>query len=81
MSVRKKERRKLRIDTSLGICGYAEHMTIDELRERVVGEDFDATCPRCGMFHLTREEIEELNKEKLVDSQKFVDVCKEAKGK
>ncbi len=80
MSVRKKVRKKLRVEHSLGICGYVNHMTIDELRERIIGEDFDATCPRCGMFHLTREEIEELNKEKVMDSQKFIDICREAKG-
>ena len=53
-------------------------MTIDELRERAVGEEFDATCPSCGMFHLTRKEIDQINSEKFTESQDFADLRNEA---
>ncbi len=65
-------RRKVRAENPTGACGYIDHMTIDELRERGVGEEFDATCPSCGMFHLTRAEIEQLNSEKFTETQDFV---------
>ena len=65
------QRKKVRAENPTGACGYMDHMTIDELRERAVGEEFDATCPSCGMFHLTREEIDQLNKEKFTESQCF----------
>jgi len=65
-------RRKVRAENPTGACGYIDHMTIDELRERAVGEEFDATCPSCGMFHLTRAEIEQLNSEKFTETQDFV---------
>lgn len=64
-------RKKVRAENPTGACGYMDHMTIDELRERAVGEEFDATCPSCGMFHLTREEIDQLNSEKFTESQCF----------
>jgi len=50
---KKIKRKKVRAENPTGACGYIDHMTIDELRERAVGEEFDATCPSCGMFHLT----------------------------
>ena len=79
MSVKKKMlRRQVRAENPTGACGYVDHMTIDELRSRAVGEEFDATCPSCGMFHLTREEIEQLNSEKLTDSQEYKKLQSEA---
>lgn len=71
-------RKKVRAENPTGACGYVDHMTIDELRERAVGEEFDATCPSCGMFHLTRQEIDQLNSEKFTDSQDFAKLRSEA---
>ncbi len=71
-------RRKVRAENPTGACGYIDHMTIDELRERAVGEEFDATCPSCGMFHLTRAEIEQLNSEKFTETQDFVNLRDQA---
>ena len=53
-------------------------MTIDELKECAVGDEFDATCPSCGMFHLNREEIDRINSEKVTESQQYADMKKEA---
>ena len=68
---KKVQRRQVRAEYPTGACGYIDHMTIDELRERAVGEEFDATCPSCGMFHLTREEIDQLNSERLTESSDY----------
>ncbi len=71
-------RKKVRAENPTGACGYVDHMTIDELRERAVGEEFDATCPSCGMFHLTRKEIDQLNSEKFTESSDFAKLRDEA---
>lgn len=68
----------MRAENPTGACGYIDHMTIDELRERAVGEEFDATCPSCGLFHLTRVEIDQLNSEKFTESQDFAKLRDEA---
>lgn len=72
------QRKKVRAENPTGACGYIDHMTIDELRERAVGDEFDATCPSCGMFHLTKGEIEVLNSEKFTDSEDFENLRNEA---
>lgn len=67
-------RHQVRAENPSGACGHIEHMTIDELKARAVGEDFDATCPACGLFHLTKAEIEKLNSEKITESQHYIDM-------
>lgn len=66
------KRHQVRAENPSGACGYIEHMTIDELKARAVGEEFDATCPACGMFHLTKDEINKINSEKVVDSKGYI---------
>ncbi|MFV0436221.1 MAG: hypothetical protein ACK5PS_02345 [Desulfopila sp.] len=68
----------VRAENPSGACGYIGHMTIDELKSRAVGDEFDATCPACGLFHLTREEIVRLESKKITKSRKFADLQKEA---
>lgn len=72
------KRLQVRAENPSGVCGYVDHMTIDELKARAVGEEFDATCPACGMFHLTKEEIDKLNNEKITTSKNYVEMKKEA---
>ncbi len=67
----KAPRREVRAENPSGACGKLEHMTIDELQARAVGEDFDGTCPACGKFHLTRKEIEKIEIKKVVESENF----------
>lgn len=74
----KGKRVQVRAENPSGVCGYVDHMTIDELKARAVGDEFDATCPACGMFHLTREEIALLEKEKITRSKNYEDLRKEA---
>ncbi len=74
---RKTPRIKVRAENPTGACGYIDHMTIDELKERAVGDEFDGTCPACGMFHLTQEEIERLNSEKITETDQYLELKKQ----
>ncbi|MBB5347312.1 hypothetical protein JWG42_11270 [Desulfoprunum benzoelyticum] len=71
MTEQTEKRYQVRAENPSGVCGYIGHMTIDELKARAVGDEFDATCPACGKFHLTKEEIDKLNEEKITDSKSY----------
>ncbi|PIE72028.1 MAG: hypothetical protein CSA20_09920 [Deltaproteobacteria bacterium] len=73
-----RKRVQVRAENPSGACGYIGHMTIDELKARAVGENFDATCPACGKFHLTREEIDQINSEKISESKSYAEMRAEA---
>lgn len=64
-------RTQVRAENPSGACGKLDHMTIDQLKARAVGDDFDGTCPACGKFHLTREEIDKLEREKVIHSESY----------
>jgi Zn-finger nucleic acid-binding protein len=55
-------------------------MTVDELKARAVGDEFDGTCPACGQFHLTRAEIEKIEQEKVVESESYKTMKSEAEA-
>ena len=71
-------RRQVRAENPRGACGNIDHMTIDELKARAVGEHFDGRCPSCGHFHLTRADIEHLEAEKVRDTEEFTKMKQEA---
>ena len=71
-------RPKVRAENPRGACGNIDHMTIDELKARAVGENFDGRCPACGMFHLTRSDIEILESEKISETEHYTEMKKEA---
>ena len=71
---RKTRRPKVRAENPRGVCGKIEHMTIDELKEIAVGDSFDGLCPACGMFHLTRKDIEMLEREKISESEYYLEM-------
>ena len=71
-------RPRVRAENPRGACGNIDHMTIDELKARAVGENFDGRCPACGMFHLTRSDIEQLESEKISGTDHFIEMKKEA---
>jgi hypothetical protein len=71
---------QVRAENPSGACGKLDHMTIDELKARAVGDDFDGSCPACGKFHLTRAEIEKLESERVVDSESYKVMKKEAEA-
>ena len=55
-------------------------MTIDELKARAVGDEFDGSCPACGKFHVSRAEIEKIEREKIVDTDSFKTMKAEAEA-
>ncbi len=77
---KKRKRKVVKAECPSCACGYIGHMTVDELRERAVGEDFDARCPVCRQIHLSREEIEEIERCRLVESEQFQEVKKQAEA-
>ena len=73
-------RPRVRAENPSGVCGKIEHMTIDELKEIAVADSFDGRCPACGMFHLTREDIEALESEKISESDYYLEMKQKAEG-
>ncbi len=67
-SERKTKVRAERVDTK---CGYIGHMTVDEIKERSIGEFVDLACPECGEYHLTLEEKEEAEARKISRTQRY----------
>jgi len=57
-----------RVDTK---CGSIGHMTVDEIKERTVGEDVNVTCPECGEIHLTPEDAEDAEARKITGTVKY----------
>lgn len=73
-------RTQVRAENPSGACGKIDHMTIDELKARAVGDEFDGTCPACGKFHLTRAEIEKIESMKVIDSESYKEMQNEAEA-
>ena len=72
---------QVRAENPSGSCGKLNHMTIDELKARAVGEEFDGSCPACGKFHVSRAEIEKIENERVVDSDSYKLMKAEAEAK
>jgi len=77
----KKKKRQVRAENPSGACGYVGHITADELKARAVGDEVDGTCPVCGLVHLSMDEIEELERQKVIDSVRFGAIREEAEAK
>ncbi|MEJ5365642.1 MAG: hypothetical protein WHS86_11100 [Desulfosoma sp.] len=60
--------RARRVDTK---CGFLGHMTVDEIRERIIGDQLNVTCPECGEIHLTQEDAEAAGARRVRDSARF----------
>jgi predicted nucleic acid-binding Zn-ribbon protein len=74
----KESRRKVRAERVDTRCGALAHMTVDEIRERIIGESVNVTCPECGAIHLTREEAEEADMKKISSSARYRKIKAEA---
>ena len=73
---RKKTRVRVeRVDTK---CGAIAHMTVDEIKERIIGDNVNVTCPECGAIHLTREEAEEAATKRISSSARYKKIMQEA---
>ncbi|MCU0586951.1 MAG: hypothetical protein MUF52_02240 [Syntrophobacteraceae bacterium] len=64
-----------RVDTA---CGAMGHMTVDEIRERIIGPHVNVTCPECGAIHLTREDAEAAGLRKISSSARYLRIMAEA---
>lgn len=52
-------------------------MTADELLARCPGAS-DLSCPCCGAIHLNHEEIDQIERERIVHSVRYRDLCQQA---
>ena len=75
-----KKRAQVRAENPTGACGKLDHMTVDELKARAVGDEFDGTCPACGKFHLTRAEIDKIERKKITESDSYKALKDEAEA-
>ncbi len=66
-----------RVDTK---CGSVGHMTVDEIRERIIGGELNVTCPECGEIHLTPEDAEAAAARRVRDSAKYKRIVAEAEA-
>lgn len=70
--------RARRVDTRCGLLG---HMTVDEIRERIIGDQINVTCPECGEIHLTVEDAEGAAARKVRNSARFKKLLEETGDK
>ena len=75
-----KKRFKVRAECPQCAGGYIAHMTTDELLELAVHDNCDLSCPACGLIHLNREEIDLLENEKIVFSERYQEIKQQAEG-
>ena len=73
-------RKIVRVEAPNCACGFVGHMTADELKQRAAHDDMDLSCPVCGLIHLSREEIEDLEKQKVVNSKRYREILRQAEA-
>ena len=79
----KKERKNkvlVRAEAPGCACGFVGHMTADELKQRAAHDDMNLSCPVCGLIHLSREEIEDLERQKVVYSRRYREIRRQAEA-
>lgn len=77
---KKKYYRPVRADAPECACGFVGHMTADELKKRAAHNDAQLSCPVCGLVHLSREEIKEVERRRIVDSPRYQQILAEAQA-
>lgn len=70
----------VRVESPNCACGFVGHMTADELKQRAAHDDMDLSCPVCGLIHLSREEIEDLEQQKVVNSKRYREILRQAEA-
>ena len=70
----------VRVEAPNCACGFVGHMTADELKQRAAHDDMDLSCPVCGLIHLSREEIEDLERQKVVNSKRYREILRQAEA-
>jgi hypothetical protein len=76
--VPKGEKSKVRAERVDTKCGSIGHMTVDEIKDRTIGNDVNVTCPDCGEIHLTPEDAAEAQAKKITTTPKFKKIQEEA---
>lgn len=66
-----RKRIKVRAECPQCADGIIGHMTVDELLARALSEGCSLACPLCGRMHLTREEVEQVEQEKIVYTDRY----------
>ena len=59
-------------------CGYVGHMTAEELKARAAADEVDLSCPVCGLIHLSREEAQDKENERIRESGRYRQMVREA---
>ena len=77
---REKKRHVVRVTSPDTACGYVGHMTVDQLKEVAVGDDFEVNCPVCGMIHLTADEIVEVEARKTTETAEYREKASQAQA-
>lgn len=75
-----KKRHVVRVSTPDTACGYVGHMSVDELKAVAAGADYEVNCPVCGGIHLSREEIEVIEKEKFTNTEAYKTTVRQAQA-
>ncbi len=70
----------VRVEAPNCACGFIGHMTADELKQRAAHDVMDLSCPVCGLIHLSREEIEDLEQQKVVNSKRYREILRQAEA-
>lgn len=73
-------RRQVRADCPQCAGGSIGHMTADELLDRSTTTTCDLSCPVCGRIHLGREEIDQLNRQRIVNSVQYRQIRRQAEA-
>jgi hypothetical protein len=74
------DRTIVRVEAPNCACGFVGHMTADELKQRAAHDEMDLSCPVCGLIHLSNEEIEDLEKQKVVNSKRYREIRRQAEA-
>lgn len=70
----------VRVEAPNCACGFVGHMTADELKQRAAHDDMDLSCPVCGLIHLSREEIDDMEQQKVVNSKRYREILRQAEA-
>lgn len=70
----------IRVECPQCADGYIGHMTADEILQRTLNGGCSLACPLCGRIHLSREEIEQLEQEKIVHTERYRQIRMQAES-
>ncbi len=51
--------------------GPFDHMTVDEINDRLIGHSRKFTCPLCGRIHLSEDDVKAAAKRLVSESRRY----------